>query len=80
MAVRRGVARIEGNVLVLQGSRDRVVSPRATAWLCDRLASANMEFRFYPDLGHDLKLEPEMPMVASDIVEWMSTAAQSDSR
>jgi alpha-beta hydrolase superfamily lysophospholipase len=67
-----GAGRIRRPILLLQGGRDRVVNPASVRWFFRRLGSEQKTLRVYEDLGHDLKLEPEMPLVARDIVAWIA--------
>jgi alpha-beta hydrolase superfamily lysophospholipase len=63
-----GADRMPVPTLILHGSADTLVPPRATEPFA-RLANARRVV--YPDLRHELHNEPEGPAVVADIVAWL---------
>ncbi len=71
----RRVEREAGNItlpiLVLQGSEDRLVSPRGAEMLHRLAGSADKTLKVYDGLHHEVYNEPERDVVLADVEAWL---------
>ena len=58
-------------VLVVQGTADRLVPPRAGQLVVDSVASADKTLTMYDGLYHEVFNEPEKEKVLDDVVAWL---------
>jgi alpha-beta hydrolase superfamily lysophospholipase len=71
-SVRAAAAQLQVPTLMLLAGQDRIVS-NEVAMTFARTAGSAMQVRTYPDLFHELYLEPERDQVIGDIASWLST-------
>jgi len=70
-AVRAMAAQLRVPTLLLVAGQDRIVSSEATLAFA-QAAGGTAEVRCYPELYHELFLEPEREQVVSDVADWLS--------
>ena len=58
-------------LLVMQGTEDRLVSPKGAETIRERAGSSDITHRTYPGLFHEIFNEPEQGAVLDDLVEWL---------
>ena len=58
-------------ILVIQGTADRLVPPRAGQLVVDAVSSPDKTLKMYDGLYHEVFNEPEKDKVLSDVVEWL---------
>ena len=66
--------RVRAPALLLQGARDRTVSPASARKLAKQLASTRIEVRILPDSGHVLPLDRESEEVCNAVVRFFQGA------
>ena len=64
-------ARLEGPVLALHGSEDRLTDPAGSEGLVAAATAPDKTVRVYPGLYHDLLHEPEREVVLGDLLQWI---------
>jgi dienelactone hydrolase len=64
------MGQLHGPVLILNGRRDQLVPPAATATAWDRLP-ASVRRGFYPDGYHLLLRDRDRALVEADILAWL---------
>jgi carboxylesterase len=62
--------RVRAPALILQGARDRTVSPRSAQKLARQLASRRVEVRMFAESGHVLTLDAESAQVCGSVVSF----------
>jgi len=71
-----GVARrITVPALIMHGSEDRLVPPKASRKLYEAISSADKTLKIYEGLRHEIFNEVEKEKVLSDVVEWLDKHA-----
>ena len=63
-------------LLVVQGTADRLVSPKAAPLVHDRAGSSDKTIKTYEGLYHEVMNEPEQEEVLADILGWLDARAQ----
>lgn len=63
-------------ILVLHGSADKLAEARGSEQLVRYLGSTDKTLKIYPDLYHEIFLEPEKDVVYEDIADWLETRIQ----
>ena len=74
----KGPAWLQNNIgryripcLILHGSGDLIVTPKASEWLYESISSQDKERKVYPDLYHEIMNEKEKDIVIEDIHIWI---------
>ncbi len=57
--------------LILHGGADQIVSPDASRYFYDHIASKDKQIKIYDGLYHEILNEPEKQMVMNDIRAWL---------
>jgi len=57
--------------IVLQGTEDKLIDPRASKYLYEQASSKDKTLKQYPGLYHEILNEPERHEVMDDMLEWM---------
>ncbi len=57
--------------LILHGGDDRIVTPEASSWLYENIASEDKKILIYPELYHEIFNEPEKEKVIGDLLAWL---------
>ena len=65
-----GMPRISLPVLILHGEADRLVTPRASKVLQERVGSRDKTLRLYPGLFHEIFNEPERVAIVDELIAW----------
>lgn len=78
-AVHAEAGRIQCPLLVLQGDRDEVVNPQATAAWFQLLECHDRTFLMLPDHLHELLQEPDSAEITRLILDWLETRVPRDS-
>ena len=63
-------------VLVIGGTADRLVSPKAVDLVEARVGSADKTFKRYEGLYHEVHNEPEKEEVLKDVLDWLDARVQ----
>ncbi len=58
-------------ILVLQAGADEIVDPKAPELWLENVPSPDKTFRPYPDHLHELLNEPDWPVTAGTIADWL---------
>ena len=66
--------------LVLQGSEDQIVDPAAPAKWCPGVASSDLTLEMLPGHVHELLHEPDAPILAARILDWLDARLPEHSR
>lgn len=69
--VKRLLPRIQVPALIMQGTRDRTVSPRSAQYIYDALGSTDKQLRWYSNSGHILTLDRERQQVFEEVEEFI---------
>ena len=58
--------------LILHGGDDQIVTPNASKFMAETIASEDKELKLYPEFYHEILNEKERRMVMADILKWMN--------
>ena len=63
--------------LVLQGGQDRVIEPKASTTIMERIASSDKTYEEYAEARHELFHEPERHEAIALVAQWINDRSQS---
>lgn len=63
--------RLTAPLLVIHGAEDRLVPAAGSELLADRVGSADVHLKVYPELYHEVFNEPERERVLDDVTAWI---------
>jgi alpha-beta hydrolase superfamily lysophospholipase len=69
--VRERMEAIEGPLLIMHGTADRLADPEGSEQLYARANSNDKTLKWYEGLYHEILNEPEQDRVLADVVEWL---------
>ena len=72
MRVLESLSTITTPILALHGGDDRIMSPRATETLVERIGSSDTEHHIFPGLYHEVLNEPERDDVFAVVFDWLN--------
>ena len=60
------------SALVLQGGEDKVIEPKASTYIMERLASSDKTYKVFDEALHEVFQEPEREEATSLVAEWIN--------
>jgi alpha-beta hydrolase superfamily lysophospholipase len=66
-------AKLKAPLLIVHGERDGLVGVEGSRLLAENVASADVAFKVYPGLFHEVFNEPEKDHVLDDVTSWIET-------
>jgi acylglycerol lipase len=69
--IERDVANFDHPLLLIHGGADALVSPQASRWLAENVASEDVTLNVYDGLFHEVLNEPEREKVIADVSKWL---------
>jgi len=70
-----GLPRLHLPVLVMHGTKDRLVSPAGSKLIAERVGSVDKTLTLYDGLFHEIFNEPERDQVLDEVVAWLDKHA-----
>ncbi|MFU8827285.1 MAG: lysophospholipase [Brevefilum sp.] len=71
MTVSEKIAQITAPLLIVHGSDDQLVNPKASQLLYERASSTDKTLKVYDGLAHEVFNEPEHQEVLSNVADWL---------
>ena len=68
----RRAAVLTAPLLVVHGGQDSLIPVAGSELLVDRVGSADVNLKVYPELYHEVFNEPERAVVLDDVTSWIA--------